>query len=1585
MFSNRSKTISGNEGKIKDKKASSKKQGGGETTIQDNNKTESSGGLLKTLRRSFRSKKGSKRKQQQQELFNNSNDTSDSHVQQDDVFTTQEHQNNQRNLQPDPLSSPSPPGSPDSSGTNEAPRTGYFKAIKGFLTEHDHQLQKNGFTVENSHTSIKQQIEVEESRHFKSEDIFKRPAGYRDEMGFLRRKSSGKEKKNSRNESESSETSKRSRSNSADSMKRKFSFKKNKKEDLTEISDAELVYSTYGSRVDHIDGTLKKKTKSEPPPEMAFYENPDSPIAASPSPQLTTAPVVSDEPIKDEDINALKDLLNAFSDSEEQFISNEEHIKVTHITKVQTSPPTSIKTPPATPKDILDNIPAWQRNLVLDDKNVAKNNKDKGAERKSEVLEDSRLLDKLLAIEKEGEFDQNNNTSVDEHGNIQQMTKIISNQTIEHVEIRQMAKAISNQSVDRQKSPVNDEAVIQIHHQEDVESALDFQALEESFEKVGVTIQTTEIHYQKKTQIVTDDDVIVPKERQDVEAGIELDESMFDGLDEEGLEANEVVAPTKITYPTVTLKRQMSKDAALVSTTIEESQPQKKQSVSIRIGGGASLKREDSQSKPIKISVRTKPVSQSSATQEDVITPVLAPSDETTPSFDGLDSERASTISNESHNFDSVGQLRLQSVQFTEEEIKSIEHKVNSLSQNKDTIEEADELNTSHDSVEKYADETSNHVLQDAYEGIEEISKTVNLNKSNVDGEAISPVTEEGLEAHPIDASSSDDEKRAAFKEVLDHEIELTKDLKAEPKLKTTETITLKISESEVELSSTVENEYDSACAEINPRVGDEIEDRERRIQRLLTLGQSGSQGEPEEEVCTMDVENVVESMPDGQLVETSGAKREELIKNLLTKMSVQQAPMTLVRDDDRVTIAYSPSLDRSREEDEISNSGTSEEYNSDHEERTQDETDAVRPVEDENVDHPDDTKVTKLAFAMMTKYRQHEVNMEIHGGLFEDVDGDEEEDNIADEERKLTKNHFFDQPSIDSDQGTGSSRSSKTNSRDSTNAVIKPASAVKRQDVELMVTASTPTPEPALGETKEEPTQEEAQLVRSDSFRRRPRLSPSESDADDLKKNIKRSIEVDDQEGKAKTEVRTQEIIMQTTTKTTKEFPSEHRVETYESSETTVQYRETYGSVNVQTTKAIKSINISSQSPSPAPVSYFDQTVEIDDETPLSIGDGTPIPIEESISQNFVAEAQSQPDFSQLEDNEPGLNQVGNNMNLQPELASKPMNIEEEVIDCMVVQDEHSAPEFNDEQFQSLDNMTTDIDEVSNNQPGNNNAFAEVLEDSQIQLLQQCVESEQHTTKFNEQYESACHDINPRLEFEVSDRDRRIRELLMRAQQSQDSRDGEEETEIQAVQSHEVCSEVPQDDLSASQRVTLTVLQKNEVDSSKTFSIPHNTYTKGEANCNGPIVSTSKKMVYPSHSNNQKPLPNPEAVTLEIQGDRLIEKDDSQKYLDANRKQQIPVKLSSVKSRRTQNITLELRSSGPLIGSKSATSSTHSIGSKTPSSSTHSIGSVTAEAPSFKVSPITLTIDHNGNEELRETGDGRISVRAKPIPTTSL
>ena len=70
-----------------------------------------------------------------------------------------------------------------------------------------------------------------------------------------------------------------------------------------------------------------------------------------------------------------------YPESEEQFISDEPQIKATLTTKVHSSPPANLKTPPATPKGILDNIPSWQRDLVLDDKTVAL----KSGERKSEV------------------------------------------------------------------------------------------------------------------------------------------------------------------------------------------------------------------------------------------------------------------------------------------------------------------------------------------------------------------------------------------------------------------------------------------------------------------------------------------------------------------------------------------------------------------------------------------------------------------------------------------------------------------------------------------------------------------------------------------------------------------------------------------------------------------------------------------------------------------------------------------------------------------------------------------------------------------------------------------------------------------------------------------------------------------------------------------------------------------------------------------------------------------------------------------------------------------------------------------------
>ena len=141
-------------------------------------------------------------------------------------------------------------------------------------------------------------------------------------MGFLKRKSSSKDKEKKSTKQDGGETNQsstsstaQSKSNPIESMKRKLSFRRRKNtEETLNISDAELVFSTYsGPSIDHIEGTLKKRTKSAPPPQMAFYEQPKT--TPEPSPQLTTAPVLmgENEPIRDEDIHELEDLLKDFS------------------------------------------------------------------------------------------------------------------------------------------------------------------------------------------------------------------------------------------------------------------------------------------------------------------------------------------------------------------------------------------------------------------------------------------------------------------------------------------------------------------------------------------------------------------------------------------------------------------------------------------------------------------------------------------------------------------------------------------------------------------------------------------------------------------------------------------------------------------------------------------------------------------------------------------------------------------------------------------------------------------------------------------------------------------------------------------------------------------------------------------------------------------------------------------------------------------------------------------------------------------------------------------------------------------------
>lgn len=143
------------------------------------------------------------------------------------------------------------------------------------------------------------------------------------------------------------------------------------------------------------------------------------------------------------------------------------------------------------------------------------------------------------------------------------------------------------------------------------------------------------------------------------------------------------------------------------------------------------------------------------------------------------------------------------------------------------------------------------------------------------------------------------------------------------------------------------------------------------------------------------------------------------------------------------------------------------------------------------------------------------------------------------------------------------------------------------------------------------------------------------------------------------------------------------------------------------------------------------------------------------------------------------------------------------------------------------------------------------------------------------------------------------------------------------------------------------------------------------------PPIHTTDELVVPSATTEKKKLFQSKPVTLEIRGNRLIEKDDNQKYLDQNRNHQVPVKLSSVKNRRPQNITLELRSSGPLVGSNGP-AMTHSI---EVTDTTVEVNNNTIELRKnnpLSGGEVTLLIDQNG-----QNGNGISSVRQ--IPTTTL
>ena len=1245
-----------------------------------------------------------------------------------------------------------------------------------------------------------------------------------------------------------------------------------------------------------------------------------------------------------------------------------------------------MKTPPATPKGILDNIPAWQRNLVLDDgrgihqiSNV----------RKSEVLEDARLLDKLLAMEKEDERDEvfdddttdinNNKTNefLDEHASIKKMvTTISSQQSTEDFQQRQQQPTLAKQQVE-------DETIVQIHR-EDAKPTKLFEDIENILEVESSSKKSS------RQQVDDEDELIVAEEKQDVEACVEFSDEFFAQLDEQednDTEADQIrpAVATKENKSTVIEEEnqilykliapshsQLNEESTIIkiSSIDKESSPSnnvpKKQVVSIRLGAGSTS------SKPAKVSVRIN--SSLSSKSNSVEEPDRKPqqkADFKETDIDNAEDFKETDIDNTEtiEKTDIHNEKNIEETDIDNEE--NIEQCLNQEMSKKDYITGTNGSSN----IENFASEKSDNVIHDAMDDLSGITKTVPFN-SKQQQEYMTPVddckiitsSERNLEsqnyAFPLD------EKKEEYKKKLENEIELTNKLTAKPNVKITERITIKLTEDEVQISSTLDEiRYDSACAEINPRVGDEVEDREARIERLLQIG-SSSKGkesvapkelgkgdienlpeepidsepsqegkedkkrkikedeliqfsintvqeapedtpnnsqedvnespqikmitpdtlsileetvgdtedlEPEDkeklmdESCIAITEDTQETLPidihqelevpevsltsdivrepakqvpeslagdcsqetkdetvpsqsspdsiiqqaaDEEIPESSrtnhpqmghGTRREELIKDLLTKMShldeKQHVPLTLLRDEDRIRITYSPSFDADHgeaEEEEKSEDGCSSERGAIENKSSENEVKAegdYKQISD-SVDgfQEDESKVTKLAFALMTKYRQAEENCEIHGGLFEEVEDVYDEEELSNEEKKLTRNHFFDKDNEDGvPLGLFGDFSQNT----------KPVQQEGRSYLGSPDTSSSKPSSPKEAEVQPQDLQVEHD------------------------QNIESGL----------TEI--------------PQKPTEYHVQTYECTETAVQQpREAHGSVNIQTTKKFtaKSISISSQNASP--ILYdFDETIDLTDE---AIQQTTPVEesvriepnfvfvnktrqattVEESITCDSVADEKLKLDFQSMTD----ANQV--------EDIPPILDMVEEQIDCVVVSDQQMTPDevISDEnsmtqissnrekipsddqknfdkliisdipQITDLDQMTPDdiipeeecfilLDTINEETPPTTTTatvatFAEILEDSQIKLLEQCVESELHVLETRgvstgENYESACHDINPRLEREVIEREQRIKDLLNRGRRSESN---EEEEEIEASGSQNVYSEVGSD-----------------------------------------------------------------------------------------------------------------------------------------------------------------------------------------------
>ena len=241
MLANREKSKTKADKKVK---TSGKQRQEDYKTINEKQDKSKTGGLLKNLRLSFRSKKGNKKKQQR-ELFNtefNQEGETDPEKEKADNQSFQQRENHHQDFTKQELNQLEE-GDDQVFQTNaERQKLAYFQALKSIPVEYEYNLKKAGYELESSTiTSVNSSLvyhyqaeepnyaEIEDSRNFQSEDIFRtnncEENISRDIMGFLRRKSSNssnKDKQLKHNDSDANSQGTRSRSNSSESAKRKW-------------------------------------------------------------------------------------------------------------------------------------------------------------------------------------------------------------------------------------------------------------------------------------------------------------------------------------------------------------------------------------------------------------------------------------------------------------------------------------------------------------------------------------------------------------------------------------------------------------------------------------------------------------------------------------------------------------------------------------------------------------------------------------------------------------------------------------------------------------------------------------------------------------------------------------------------------------------------------------------------------------------------------------------------------------------------------------------------------------------------------------------------------------------------------------------------------------------------------------------------------------------------------------------------------------------------------------------------------------------------------------------------------------------